>query len=171
MNFEKFWEENLSMCWPQDREYVSLKQVMPYQRRGQIHGWPCKYFHSSDNFHTRNLTYKDLVLGNDSIEVDTIDSKIRFKIKEGTKIGSILRVPGKGFNRDNKTGDMILETWLDVPTNLSEEEKETLEKGKYASSFDVTKKVIEHMKKTDPEWEKNLNKFSCEDILNLLVVK
>jgi short-subunit dehydrogenase involved in D-alanine esterification of teichoic acids len=40
------------------------------------------------------------------------------------------------------------------PETLSEEEKETLEKGKYASSLDVTIKVIEHMKKTDPEWEK-----------------
>jgi hypothetical protein len=55
------------------------------------------------------------------------------------------------------------------PETLSEEEKETLEKGKYASSLDVTIKVIEHMKKTDPEWEKKLRSFSCEAILNLLV--
>jgi molecular chaperone DnaJ len=73
-----------------------------------------------------NLTYKDLVLGNDSVEIDTMDNKIRFKIKEGTKVGSILRVPGKGFTREGKTGDMILETWLDIPTNLSEEEKEKI---------------------------------------------
>lgn len=58
---KEFWEENLSMCWPQDREYASLKAVMPYQQRGQLHGWPCKYFHSSDNFHTRMSTYKDFI--------------------------------------------------------------------------------------------------------------
>jgi hypothetical protein len=55
------------------------------------------------------------------------------------------------------------------PETLSEEEKETLEKGKFVSSLDVTVKVIEYMKKTDPNWEKQLRSFSCEAILNLLV--
>lgn len=50
---EDFWNENLSMCWPHDRPYVSLKQVMPWQRRGQLQGFHRKYYHSSDNFHTR----------------------------------------------------------------------------------------------------------------------
>ena len=55
------------------------------------------------------------------------------------------------------------------PETLTEEEKETLEKGKYVSSLDVTIKVIEYMKKTDPDWENKLRSFSCEAILNLLV--
>ena len=50
---EEFWQENLSMCWPHDREYVSIKKVMPFQTRGQLNGFPCKNFHSSDNFHTK----------------------------------------------------------------------------------------------------------------------
>jgi hypothetical protein len=50
---EEFWQENLSMCWPQDRQYVTVKKIMPWQRRGQLQGFPCQYFHSSDNFHTR----------------------------------------------------------------------------------------------------------------------
>ena len=55
------------------------------------------------------------------------------------------------------------------PETLTEEEKETLEKGKYASTLDVTLKVIEYLKKTDPDWQKKLRSFSCEAILNLLV--
>lgn len=50
---QEFWQENLSMCWPQDREYVTVKSALPYQHRGQLIGFPSKYFHSSDNFHTR----------------------------------------------------------------------------------------------------------------------
>lgn len=70
-----------------------------------------------------SLSYKDLVLGNDSVEVGTLDNKIRFKIGPGTKVGTMLRVPNKGFVRDNITGDMLLEIWLDIPTDVSEEEK------------------------------------------------
>jgi len=50
---EQFWQEHLSMCWPEDRQYVTLKKDMPWQRRGQLNGFPIKYFHSSDNFHTK----------------------------------------------------------------------------------------------------------------------
>jgi len=73
-----------------------------------------------------NLSYKDLVLGNDSVEVDTMDNKIRFKINSGTKVGTMLRVPNKGFVRDNVNGDMLLEIWLDIPTNVDEDEKEKI---------------------------------------------
>lgn len=58
---EEFWQENLSMCWPQDREYVSIKKIMPWQTRGQLNGFPCQYFHSSDNFHTRFSQPKDFI--------------------------------------------------------------------------------------------------------------
>jgi hypothetical protein len=50
---EQFWNENLSMCWSHDRPYVSLRAWLPLQRRGQLLGFPSKYFHSSDNFHTK----------------------------------------------------------------------------------------------------------------------
>ena len=58
---EEFWQENLSMCWPQDREYVSIKKIMPWQTRGQLNGFPCQHFHSSDNFHTRFSQPKDFI--------------------------------------------------------------------------------------------------------------
>jgi hypothetical protein len=50
---EKFWNENLNFCWPDDRLYLTLKEAMPYQQAGQFQGFPRKYFHSSDNFHQK----------------------------------------------------------------------------------------------------------------------
>ena len=35
----------------------------------------------------------------------------------------MLRVPNKGFVRENQKGDMLMEIWLDIPTNIDEEEK------------------------------------------------
>jgi len=69
-----------------------------------------------------SLSYKELVLGT-SKEIKTIDGKIRLNIKEGTEIGNILRVPQKGLKRLNNRGDLMLEVWLDIPKNISEEEK------------------------------------------------
>jgi hypothetical protein len=56
-----FWNEHLSMCWPEDREYVSLKHIMPLQRRGQLLGFPRRFFHSSDSFHDKHNRYKSFV--------------------------------------------------------------------------------------------------------------
>lgn len=58
---EQFWQDNLSMCWSTDREYLSIKNVLPYQRRGQIMGFKRQFFHSSDNFHTRGIKEKSFV--------------------------------------------------------------------------------------------------------------
>jgi molecular chaperone DnaJ len=77
----------------------------------------------NDLHQTLNLSFKDLVLGNDDVQVDTLEGKIKFKIKKGTDVGSMLRIPKRGFVRDNEKGDMILEVWMDVPKNLTEEEE------------------------------------------------
>ena len=65
-------------------------------------------------------------MGNDEIQVDTLEGKIKFKIKEGTKVGSMLRIPNRGLFRKNEKGDMLIEVWLDIPENVSEEEKEKI---------------------------------------------
>lgn len=51
---KEFWDENLDFCWPEDREYLTLDQVMPLQRKGQLYTFPRDVFHSSDNFHKKN---------------------------------------------------------------------------------------------------------------------
>lgn len=50
---EQFWNDNLDFCWPVDRQYLTVKQILPYQRTGQLNAFPRQYFHSSDNFHHR----------------------------------------------------------------------------------------------------------------------
>ncbi len=85
------------------------------------------YRRVGNDIHQRiNLSYKDLVLGSDDVHVDTLEGKIRFKIKEGTKVGSMLRIPNRGLHRKDEKGDMIIEVWLDVPENLTEEQKEKI---------------------------------------------
>jgi hypothetical protein len=58
---QDFWDENLSMCWPEDREYLSVKFVCPYQRRGQLVGFKRDYYHSSDSFHLRGVGPKHFI--------------------------------------------------------------------------------------------------------------
>lgn len=47
------WEKYLDYCWPHDREYLTIKQIMPKQTSGSLQAIPRKYFHASDNFHHR----------------------------------------------------------------------------------------------------------------------
>ena len=86
-----------------------------------------KFRRSGLDIHQRvTLPYKYLVLGS-PIEVDTIDGKIKMNVKGGTQVGSMLRVPQKGFIRDHQKGDMIVEVWLDIPKEVTEEEKKVIE--------------------------------------------
>ena len=47
------WNQNLSMCWSEDRLWLTIKQILPKQRAGQIVAFKRKFFHSSDQFHLR----------------------------------------------------------------------------------------------------------------------
>lgn len=80
-----------------------------------------------DIHHRLKLPYDKLVLGG-PIEVETINGRIRMNIKEGTEVGETLRVPGKGFIRDNHKGDMLIETWIEIPKKPSKEYKDWVEK-------------------------------------------
>lgn len=88
---------------------------------------PHEKFHRSGlDIHQRvKTTYKDLVMGA-PIEVETLNGKIRLTIKAGTQVGHILRVPSKGLKRGNTIGDMMIEVWLDIPKEVTEEEKKII---------------------------------------------
>ena len=86
-----------------------------------------KFKRSGIDIHQRlNLKYKELVLGS-SIELETLNGKIRINIKAGTQVGHILRVPSKGLKREGRIGDMLVEIWLEVPTSIKIEEKSIIE--------------------------------------------
>ena len=73
------------------------------------------------------MTYDTLVLGG-PVEVSTINGKIKITMKEGSSIGETLRIPGKGLVREGITGDLLIETWLDIPKKPSEEYREWVDK-------------------------------------------
>ena len=81
---------------------------------------------NNDIYRRLKLSYKDLVLGC-SPELETLNGKIRIKIKEGTEVGHILRVPQKGIKRGGIKGDMMVEVWVDIPKEISKEDKIIIE--------------------------------------------
>ncbi len=64
------------------------------------------------------------------IEVPTISGTAKMKIPEGTQSGTILRLKGKGIPslRGGYRGDQHVKIFVEVPRNLSREQKEALQK-------------------------------------------
>lgn len=76
------------------------------------------------------ITYAQAALGSE-IEVPTIDGPERFKLKEGTQPGDLYTIPNKGIpniRNQKQRGDHKFRVRLEVPQNLSNEQKELLEK-------------------------------------------
>jgi len=76
------------------------------------------------------LTFSDAVLGT-SIEIPTIDGKVKIKIEAGTQSGKILRLRNKGLpsvNGYEGKGDLLVTLQIWTPKTLSKEEKSLLEK-------------------------------------------
>ena len=66
------------------------------------------------------------VLGTEQ-EVSTISGKLRLKIPPGTQNGKIFRIKGKGmpvYNEVGKSGDLLLVAQVQIPENLTAEQKE-----------------------------------------------
>ena len=62
------------------------------------------------------------------VEIPTLEGKIPFTIKEGTQPGDVLRVRGKGipYLNGRGTGDLLLKIVVEVPKNLTKEQKKLL---------------------------------------------
>ena len=73
------------------------------------------------------LTFAQAALGAE-VSVPTLDGNIPFTIKEGTQPGDTLRLKGKGFPYLNGrgTGDEIFRVVVEVPKNLTSEQKKLL---------------------------------------------
>lgn len=82
------------------------------------------------------LSFTQATLG-DSVEVPTLDGKVRIKIDAGTQPGKMLRLKGKGFPDLNGygTGDQLVVLNVYVPTKVSSEEKAMLEKLNESDNF------------------------------------
>jgi curved DNA-binding protein len=66
------------------------------------------------------------VLGGE-ITVGTLNGKVKLKIKPGTENGTTVRLKGKGFpvyREEGKSGDLYVSLEIQIPSNLTEKEKE-----------------------------------------------
>jgi len=74
------------------------------------------------------ISFPEASLG-DTVEIPTLDGKVKVKIAAGTQPGKILRLRGKGIPDVNGygKGDLLVKINVWVPKNLSREEKKTME--------------------------------------------
>ena len=59
----------------------------------------------------------------------TIDGRVKLKVPAGSQDGRLLRIPGKGAPRlkGSGRGDLIARLRVQVPTDLSSDQREALE--------------------------------------------
>jgi curved DNA-binding protein len=75
---------------------------------------------------TVDLDLYTALLGGE-ITADTFDGKVKLTVKPGTQNGSKVKLKGKGFpvyKKEGEFGDLYLTYHIQIPTNLSEKEKE-----------------------------------------------
>jgi molecular chaperone DnaJ len=76
------------------------------------------------------ISFTDAVFGT-SVEVPTIDGRVKIKIPPGTQSGKIFRLKGKGFpnvHSHYEKGDQLIQVNVWTPQSVSDEEKDLLEK-------------------------------------------
>jgi curved DNA-binding protein len=78
---------------------------------------------------TADIDLYTAVLGGE-ITIDTLDGKVKLKVKPGTQNGTKIRLKGKGFpvyKKEGEFGDLIVIFQIKIPTNLTEKQKELFE--------------------------------------------
>lgn len=79
-----------------------------------------------DLYITASLDLYTAVLGGEQI-VDTLDGKAKLKVKPGSGNDTKVRLKGKGFpvyKKDGQFGDLIVTWSVDIPTGLTEKQRE-----------------------------------------------
>ena len=82
------------------------------------------------------LNFADVALGT-SVQVPTLEGKVKIKIPPGTPAGKIFRLKGKGFPevQGYGRGDQLINVNVWTPKNLTAEEKAILEKMRLVPNF------------------------------------
>jgi DnaJ-class molecular chaperone len=82
----------------------------------------------NDLFVDQAIPFTTASLGGET-EVPTIDGSVKLKIRPGTKSGSLIRLKGKGvpYIRQSHRGDQYVRLVVEVPANLSREQKKLIE--------------------------------------------
>lgn len=77
-------------------------------------------------YHDHPIDLSTAVLGGET-KVTTLNGKVKLKIPAGTQSGELFRIPKMGmpeFKNETKKGDFLVRILVQVPENLSEEEKQ-----------------------------------------------
>ncbi len=86
--------------------------------------------------HELYLNFADAALGT-SVEVPTIDGRVKIKVPAGTQSGKIFRLKGKGLPsvQSYGKGDQLIHVNVWTPKKLSDEDREVLEKIRQMPNF------------------------------------
>ncbi|MEO6286270.1 MAG: J domain-containing protein [Dyadobacter sp.] len=86
-----------------------------------------KFRRSGNDLHLKaDLDLYTPVLGGEFV-IDTLSGKVKLTIKPETQNGSVVRLKGKGFpvyKNEGSFGDLYVEFDIQIPTNLTERQKE-----------------------------------------------
>lgn len=108
-------------------------------RRGGVNGDLIVIFHEeehpelirdeNDLLYNLFISFPEAALGT-SVEIPTIESKVKIKITPGTQGGKILRLKGKGLPSYGSygKGDILVKVNVWIPKTLDKEEKKILER-------------------------------------------
>lgn len=72
-----------------------------------------------------NLSFPQAALGT-KVAVRTLSKKVMLTVPAGTQPGAIMRLRGAGLTVGDQTGDMLVTVNVNVPTDLTERQKELL---------------------------------------------
>lgn len=75
------------------------------------------------------ISYTQAALGAE-IEVPTLQGPDKMKIARGTQSGEVFKLPGRGMPnpQGGKTGDLLVQTFIETPKKISPEQEEILRK-------------------------------------------
>jgi molecular chaperone DnaJ len=90
----------------------------------------------NDLLYSLYLTFPQAALGT-TVEIPTVDGKVKIRIDGGTQPGKILRLRGKGIPEVNGygKGDLLVSINVWVPKQLSKEEQKLIEKFTDSDNF------------------------------------
>lgn len=97
------------------------------------------------------LSFPTATLGG-TVEIPTIDGRVKVKIEPGTQPGKVLRLRGKGLPSVNQygTGDLLVNISVYVPESLSRDERKTIEKLEESDNFktspSISKRIFERFR-------------------------
>jgi len=97
------------------------------------------YKRDGDNLNTEHtISVIDAILGT-TINVKSVDGSISIKLSGGVESGKILRASGKGLPNINsgRVGDMYVKVNVKIPTSITNEERDILEKLRESNNFSL----------------------------------